>query len=345
MKALTYHGARDIRYESVEDPSIADDRDVIVKVNKCSICGSDLHIYHGESFSDDVGYCVGHEAVGEVVDTGRSVKQLKMGDKVMISAAVGCGSCRYCLAGIVNKCEFNAGSCYGLSHKLEGSQAEYVRVPAADFNAAVIPEGVTDDQALMMTDAMATAWFGARNAHICPGDVVAVIGLGPIGLMAVESAFVMGASRVFAIDLVEERRALARGLGAETPDPAHAKEAVMEATKGRLADCVVEAVGASATISLAIRLAGKRGKVSVIGVNQDRHFDFDMAVAFVKGVNFNIGTCSVTEEWPALVPLIQAGRLKPERYISHVKPLSEGVDAYAMFDGRQDGALKMVLEV
>jgi 2-desacetyl-2-hydroxyethyl bacteriochlorophyllide A dehydrogenase len=343
MKALRYYGARDIRCETMDDPSIQDSRDAIIKVDRCGICGSDLHIYHGHGFSEDIGFCVGHEAVGEVVEIGRGVSRLKVGDKVMISAAVGCGSCVSCLAGNVNTCANNAAGCYGLSARLQGSQAEAVRVPAADFNTAPVPEGISLDQALMMTDGMATAWFGAKNANINSGSVVAVVGLGPIGLMAVESAFVMGASVVFAIDLVPERRALAEKAGAIALDPKDAVEIVRETTHGRMVNSVIEAVGLTPTIKLSLQLAGRRGTVSVIGVAQEQRFDFPMSKAFGMGLTFHIGTCSVPETWPELIPLIQGGRLKPERYISHTLPLSDGEKAYQMFDGRKDGALKMVL--
>lgn len=343
MKALRYFGARDIRCETMDDPEIGDDRDAIIKVDRCAICGSDLHIYHGEGFSEDIGFCVGHEAVGEVIEVGRGVRRLKAGDKVMISAAVGCGACASCLAGNVIHCANDGAGCYGLSSKLQGCQAEAVRVPAADFNATIIPDGVTADQALMMTDSLATAWFGARNADISMGKTVAVVGLGPIGLMAVESAFVMGAARVFAIDIVPERRALAADLGAVALDAADAVDVIGDATGGRMVECVVEAVGHGRTIDLALRLAARRGTVCVIGVNQDRRFEFPMARAFAAGLTFRIGTCSVPEEWPALIPLIQSGRLRPERYISHVLPLGEGARAYEIFDARKDGALKMVL--
>lgn len=344
MKALVYRGPRDIAFETMKDPGLRDDRDAIIKVEKCAICGSDLHIYHGQTFSEDTGYCVGHEAVGEVVEAGRGVRQLKTGDKVMISAAVGCGQCRACLAGIVNRCANNAASCYGLSSKLQGCQAEFVRVPAADFNAQRVPEGITTDQALMMTDALATAWFGARGADIQRGSTVAVIGLGPIGLLAAEAAFIMGAARVFGIDLVEERRAAGRAIGLETPDPAHAREIIQDATSGRMCDSVIEAVGHSATIRAALGLSGKRGTVSVVGVAQERTFDFPMSKAFSMGLTFRIGTCSVPQEWPELIPLVQSGRIKPERYVTHTLGLSEGVRAYDLFDRRADGVLKMVLD-
>src|ERR1700748_198300 len=178
MKGLCYHGARDIRYDGMADPAIADDRDVIVKMDRCGICGSDLHIYHGEGFSPDLGFCVGHEAIGEVVEVGRGVRKLKAGDKVMLSAAVGCGSCEMCLAGHITRCLNNQMQCYGLSANLQGCQAEAIRVPAADFNAHPVPEGLTPDQALMLTDNLPTAWFGCLGAEIAPGKTVVVVGLG-----------------------------------------------------------------------------------------------------------------------------------------------------------------------
>ncbi|MDP3907143.1 alcohol dehydrogenase family protein [Novosphingobium sp.] len=343
MKALRYYGARDIRHEAMDDPTPQSDRDAIVQVTACSICGSDLHIYHGHGFSEDTGFCVGHEAVGEVVEVGRGVSRLKVGDKVMIPAAVGCGSCRSCLSGVVNLCEFGMGSCYGLSARLQGSQAEAVRVPAADINAVSVPDGVSMEQALMMTDALATAWFGARNADVRPGSSVAVIGLGPIGLMAVDSAFVMGAHVVYAIDPIPERRALAEAAGAIALHPDEALERIKQDTRGRKLDCVVEVVGSDATVDFALRLVRPRGTVSVIGVQQSRRFPFPLERAFAAGLTFRTGTCSVPEELPALFPLVQSGRLRPEKYISHRMPLSQGAEAYRLFEAREAGALKMVL--
>lgn len=343
MKALRYYVARDVRYEAMDDPTPQSERDAIIKVEACSICGSDLHIYHGHGFSEDMGFCVGHEAVGEVVEVGRGVHRLKVGDKVMLPAAVGCGACRSCLAGNVANCEFNAGGCYGLSARLQGSQAEAVRVPAADMNAVPVPEGVSMEQALMMTDALATAWFGARNADIKPGSSVAVIGLGPIGLMAVDSAFVMGAHVVYAIDPIPERRAMAEASGAIALHPDEALERIKQDTRGNKVDCVIEVVGSDATVDFALRLVRRRGTVSVIGVQQSRRFAFPLERAFAAGLTFRVGTCSVPEELPALFPLVQSGRLRPEKYVSHRMPLSEGAEAYRLFEAREAGALKMVL--
>ncbi|KCZ51410.1 hypothetical protein HY29_05965 [Hyphomonas beringensis] len=344
MKGLLYQGTRDIVYGDAPELKPEDTRSAIVKVTACGICGSDLHIYEGHGFSEETGYCVGHEAVGEVVETGSGVSRFKAGDRVMISAAVGCGTCPPCMAGHINECETGGGRCYGLGPGLQGVQADYCVVPVADFGMAKIPDGVTEDQAVLLTDNLPTAWHGLHGADIEPGDTVAVVGCGPIGLMAVEGAFLMGAARVFAVDLVAERRALAEGLGAIALDAAEAKALVAEQTKGRMCDSVVECVGADPAIQLALKLVKSAGTVSCIGVNQSMDFKFPMALAFIKNLTFRTGTCSVPEQWPELVPLLQAGKLRPERTISHHMPLSEGAEAYRMFDARENGAMKMILK-
>ena len=170
-----------------------------------------------------------------------------------------------------------------------------------------------------------------------------VVGLGPIGLMGVEGAFAMGAAQVFAVDLVAERRAMAETLGATALHPDNAAAAIAEATQGRMAHAALEAVGADATINIAISLVGRQGRVSAIGVNQNPNFSFNMAAAFFRGIHFTIGTCSVPEHWAELIPLIRAGRLRPERFITHTMPLIDGAEAYRLFDAREGGALKMVM--
>jgi 2-desacetyl-2-hydroxyethyl bacteriochlorophyllide A dehydrogenase len=343
MKGLIYHGPKDIRYDTAPEPQPENIRSAIIKVSACGICGSDLHIYEGHGFSDTPGYCVGHEAVGEVVEAGSGVTRFKSGDKVMISAAVGCGQCRTCLAGKVAECELRQGRCFGLNPGLQGVQAEYTMVPNADITLAHIPEGVSEDQALLLTDNLPTAWFGLRGADIQPGDTVAVVGCGPIGLMAVEGAFLFGAAKVYAIDLVPERRAQAESLGAIALDASEAKALIEEQTKGRMCDSVVECVGADAAIQLSLQLAKNAGTVSCIGVNQTMDFKFPMALAFMKGLTFRTGTCSVPEHWPDLIPLIQSGKLNPQKTITHHMALSDGAEAYRRFHAREDGVMKVVL--
>ncbi len=342
MKALRYHGERDIRYEDFEDASLTADTDVVVKMDLCAICGSDLHIYHGEGFSEDTGYCVGHEAVGTVEEVGKNVRRFRKGDPVMISAAVGCGNCPACFAGEIVKCHVSGFACYGLSHALQGCQAEAIRVPMGDFNLRAIPEGLDAEQALMLTDNLPTSHLGCQRADVTPGADVGIVGLGPIGLMGVEIVHVMGAGRVFALDLVPERRELAAKLGAIPVDPASATETIFEATRGKMLQSVVECVGADASLNLAIQLAGVRGTISSIGVNNNMAFPFPMALMLAKGLTFRMALCSVQSHWDELIPLVQSGRLHPEQFISHRMPLSQGAEAYRLFDAKEDGAMKMV---
>lgn len=343
MRALVYHGPEDIRCESRPDPSPKGLDGAVVRVTQAGICGSDLHIYHGHGFSPDDGYIVGHEAVGEVVEVGSGVRRFQVGDRVMVSASTGCAVCDACRQGHVSQCRNAMMGCYGLGHALEGSQAEAVAVPSADTGLALLSDAISDEQALLLTDNLPTAYFGARRAGIQPGDDVAVVGLGPVGLCAIESAFVLGAARVFAIDLVPERRRLAEIFGAEAIDAEDPIQAVFEKTAGRGVDRVVEAVGADATIRLALSLARTEGSVSVVGVNQNACFDFNMAAAQVRSLSFHIGLCSVQAELPALLPLVESGRIDPARTISHRMSLSEGAEAYRLFAGREDGACKVVL--
>lgn len=343
MKGLVYNGPQAIEWQDVAEPQIVEDGDIIVAVKCCSICGSDLHIYGGDTFSDATGYCVGHEAVGEVVEIGKGVRQRRVGERVMLPAAVGCGRCARCLAGDILRCEYDLQSCYGLSPALQGSQAEAVRVPAGDFNAYAIPDGLTDEQALMLTDAAPTAWYGCELARFGPGRTVVVLGLGPIGLMAVEQAFVLGAARVFAIDPVAERRSRADALGAVTLAPEEAVDHIREATGGRLADSVLEAAGTSSALALALDLVRREGVVGAIGVNLSPGFELPYGRLFMHGVTLAIGTCSVPRYYPALVPLLQNGRLRPEQFVSGRMPLSAGPEAYASLDRRQADALKIIL--
>jgi threonine dehydrogenase-like Zn-dependent dehydrogenase len=268
VKALTYHGPQDIRCTSVPDPVCPGERGAVVRVLSAGICGSDLHIYGGHGFGGGTGYPVGHEAVGEVVEVGSAVTRFAPGDRVLLAASVGCGRCAACGRGVVFLCEnFGEGGVYGIGHALGGCQAEAIAVPAADMNLVAIPDGMSDDAALVLTDNAPTGWYGARLGRIAPGDTVVVVGLGPVGLMAAASALIMGASRVLAVDLGDSRRARAADLGA-IPVEGNPRDEVLALTGGRGADVVIEAVGADATIGLATDLAGRCGRVAVGGLSQ-----------------------------------------------------------------------------
>jgi len=343
MRALTYHGPFDVRVSDIADPGLFDAEGAVVAVRACGICGSDLHIYEGHGFSPELGYCVGHEAVGEVIEVGSAVSRSRVGDVVLVSASTGCNTCGPCRAGYVLGCERNRSGCYGLGPMLPGSQAQYVSVPSADGNLIPLPEGISDDAAVVLTDNAPTAWYGARRARIQPGDVVAVVGLGPVGIMAVQSAFILGAGRVLGIDLVPERRAAAAAFGAE-PIEGDPKVVVRELTKGRGADVVIEAVGADATIDLSLKIAARGARVSVVGVNQSAQFPMHMQLAQFQELEFAIGLCSVQRELPALLALTRSGRLRPEAVVTHHLPLSEGTEAYARFHARENGVGKIVLD-
>ena len=348
MKGLIFHGKKDIRYESLDDARIEDDRDVLVQAKACGICGSDLHLYHddfaeiGEGFELGTGFCVGHEAVGEVVEKGKGVTNLKVGDTVMMAAMTGCGNCRPCLRGESKQCE-KGWSVFGFGIGLGGCQAELIRVPAADFNAARLPEGVTVDQGILLTDNISTAYGAALGAEIRPGRSVAVVGLGPIGLMAVELAMVMGASVVYAIDPVAERRAIAAGLGAIPIWADDIPAQLRDITHGKMIDCIIEAVGGDKTMALALDLVGVNGNISILGVNNSMKFTIPRQVfvnnATIRG-NF---VTEVHKHWPALVPMLQSGRIRPEQFITDRRDLADGPEAYEKFDKREGGTLKAIL--
>ncbi|MGE4322173.1 MAG: zinc-binding dehydrogenase [Sphingobium sp.] len=344
MKGLCYHGARDIRCDTLPDPTIKDPGDILVRMIGCSICGSDLHIYRGHGWSPEPCYSVGHEAIGEVMEVGRAVRRHRPGDQVMISAAVGCGLCAPCLAGDINRCRtFDHMHVYGIGDGLEGIQSEAFVIPSGDSNAMKIPEGISHDQALMMTDMLPTAWLGAKNADIAPGDTVVVIGLGPIGLIAIEAAFAMGAAQVIAVGRSPDRLAIAQEMGARTVYPDDAVEMVGETTRGVMASSVIEAVGAQETVRQSIDLVRRTGTVSMVGVNLDPAFPFPMDLVLTRNITFRGALCSTPQYWDEMIPFVREGRIRPERLITHRVSLSEGGEAYRISADRQEGVLKTVM--
>ncbi|MEU5762934.1 zinc-binding dehydrogenase [Nocardia sp. NPDC047648] len=346
MKALTYQGPQQISYQDRPDPVLPGPDGAIVRVTAAGICGSDLHIYAGHGFVAGSGYGVGHEAVGEIVELGPHARGFAVGDRVLVAASAGCDGCAQCRGGIVTACERHplpVDACYGLGGSLAGCQAQLLAVPHAGGNLAKLPGEVSDTAAVVLTDNAPTAWYGARRARIAPGDTVVVIGLGPVGLMAVQSAFAMGAARVLGVDLLAERRARAAELGAEPVESDDPKQAIRETLRGG-ADVAIEAVGADETVKLAISAVGHGGRVSVIGVSHNRAFPFHLMAAQVKDLEFHIGLCAIQYELPALLRLTAGGRLRPEAVVTHHLPMSEGPDAYRMFAERADGVGKIVLD-
>ena len=343
MRALVYHGQGDVRCERVPDPTPSGADGAVVRVERTAICGSDLHIYHGHMGEGSFG--IGHEAIGEVVETGSAVRSFRAGDRVLVSGVVGCGHCPPCLRGNVSTCEREGGRVFGTNQGLAGGQAEALAVPEADASLHRIPEGVSAKSAVLLTDILPTGYFGAENAEIEPGHDVAVIGCGPVGLMAIQSAQLFGPRRVFALDTVPDRLEAAKRLGAIPCDASgDANAEIIEATGGLGPHGVIEAVGADATIQNALALVRRGGRVSVVGVNVNMALPFPMALAMVKNVTFRIGVCPVPRFWPHLVPLLAEGRLQPDFVFTHEMALGEGSDAYALFDSRKDGVLKVLLD-
>ena len=344
MKALVYHGAHDVRCETVPDPTPSDAAGAVVRVERASICGSDLNLYHG-NLSPVGGFTVGHEFVGEIVEVGSEVSEHRVGDRVMVSGVIGCGKCVSCIRGEVVRCLNGGTQVFGTTPDLAGGQAEAVAVPAADHACRAIPDGVSVEQATLLTDILPTGFFGARNADLQPGQSVVIIGMGPVGLMALMSAQLFGPAQILAVDRVPERLEKARSLGATPVDAdGDVATAVLQATHGVGADAVIEAVGADETVQLALDLVRPGGVVSAIGVNMNFAFPFNMASAFMKDLTFRIGLVPVPELWPSLVPLVAGGRLSPEVIFTHHMGLSEGPRAYEIFDKREDGVMKILLD-
>ena len=347
MNALVYHGPQDIRYEDYPDATLGGADHALVRIEKSAICGSDLHIYHGEYRTQGASFVVGHECIGEVLEVGKDVRRFKPGDVVLSSAGIGCADCPECLKGKISQCKKGQGGCFGqgpLLGNIQGVQTELISVPAADTTLLHIPQGVTDDQAILLTDNLPTAYFGAVNADIRPGCSVVVIGLGPIGLSTVECAFILGAAKVFAIDIVPERLQYALSLGAIPITGDDVQEQIISANGGRQVDSVVDTVASEDTLKLSLRLPRVEGTVSEIGVIFSNRVSFPMSFVQTRSITFRIGLCPVQAYWPDLIPLVQAGRIKGENVISHHMGLSEGAEAYRMFASRKDGVMKIVME-
>jgi threonine dehydrogenase-like Zn-dependent dehydrogenase len=343
MRATVLNGPRDVSLETVPDPVLPGPEGIIVTVERTAICGSDLHLFHDAPTGS--GIRLGHEAIGTVAETGAQVRSFARGDRVLVSGVIGCGTCGPCLAGQPNICLNDKAAAFGTVPDLPGGQAEAMAVPFADLFALRIPENVSDEEAVLLTDILPTGYLGALRASIRPGATVAVIGLGPVGIMALQCASLFGPARILAVDRVPERLARAERLGAEPIDATAAPGAaqVMEATGGRGADSVIEAVGADATVLDAVSCAASGGTVSIVGVNLSLALPFPMGLVFLKSLTVRTIFAPVPGTWPSLVPLVQKGRLQLADTFTHRMQLSEVAEAYDLFDSRRDGVLKVLL--
>lgn len=342
MLAVAFQGPERVELVEKPDPELLTADDAIVRVAASGVCGSDLHIYHGR-VQVEAGFTIGHEYVGEVVAAGDAVTSVAVGDRVLGTFHVACGTCWFCRHGWFHKCDrgrtFGHGAGLG---DLQGTQAELTLVPHANLTLRRVPDGLADDIALFAGDVMGTAYHAVVDAGVRPGDTVAILGLGPVGLCAVQVALAAGAAHVIAVDTVEERLAVARGFGARAvhlteEDP---RAVVKELTGGRGVDVAVEAVGDPRALDLAIRVARKCGTVSVIGVYAERT-EVHMGLAWIKSLNLVGGQANVIAHLDPVLELLASGRIDPSPLVTHHMPLQDAPHAYEIYDRRE--ALKIVL--
>ncbi|OUE32074.1 Glutathione-independent formaldehyde dehydrogenase [Clavibacter michiganensis] len=377
MRAMVYRGPYRIRVEEKDIPRIEHPNDAIVRVTRAAICGSDLHLYHGLLPDTRVGTTFGHEFIGVVHEVGSSVGSLSVGDRVMVPFNIYCGSCFFCARGLYSNCHNvnpNAtavGGIYGYSHTTggyDGGQAEYVRVPFADVGPMVIPADIHDEDALLMTDALSTGYFGAQLGDIVEGDTVAVLGAGPVGLYAARSAWFMGAGRVIVVDQLDYRLRMAETFAhAETLDFSAVKDTVLELkrmTDGLGADVVIDAVGAEAdghalhqitgtkvkvqggspvALNWAIDGVRKGGTVSVMGAYGPVPAAIKFGDAVNKGITMRMNQAPVKRQWPRLMEHIRAGHLAPRDIVTHRIPLEHIAEGYHVFSAKLDDCVKTVI--
>jgi threonine dehydrogenase-like Zn-dependent dehydrogenase len=388
MRALTWHGKNDIRCETVPDPKIEDDRDAIIKVTACAICGSDLHIFDGVIPSMEKGDVLGHETMGEVVEIGSAHKALKVGDRVVVPFTIACGECFFCKRGFFSGCErsnpnakkaeqlwgHSPAGLFGYSHLLggfAGGQAEFLRVPYADVGPIKVPNGLSDEQVLFLSDIFPTGYMAAEFCDLKGGETVAIWGCGPVGQLAIRSAFLLGAERVIAIDTVPERLRLAQAADAVTLDfkKDNIYDRIQELTQGRGADACIDAVGTEPNtgsgfdavvdrVKVATLLSTDRphvlrqaihccrnfGTVSIVGVYGGFLDKIPMGSAINRGLTFRMAQTPVQHYLPKLMELIQQGKIDPSVVITHRAGLQDGPDLYKTFRAKEDGCIKVVLK-
>lgn len=341
MKAVVLRAPGDVGVDDVPDPAILDDGDALVGVRATAICGADLFPFHGLTPGFEAGTVLGHEFAGEILEVGPGVRGLRPGQRVVNTSMISDGTCPSCLAGRVTQCERRSLFGYsGVYPRLDGGQAELVRVPQADRALRALPDAVSDEAAVFLADILPTGYGAVVRGGVGPGDTVAVVGCGPVGLMAVMCA-VGAAGRVIAVDGVPARRELAERLGAEAVEPERAAETVAGATGSLGADVVIEAAGSPAGLDAALRLARGRGTVSVVGAHFEPDFPLDNALMFERELTLRFSIGDPTQDGELLLARVAAGELDPTSVITHRMPLADAAEAYRLFDSRE--ATKVVL--
>ena len=349
MKAITFHGVADVRAEDVAEPKLVDSTDVVLRITTSAVCGSDLHQYHGRGGGALVqtGAIMGHEFMGTVEDAGPGVRQFRRGDRVIVPFSVSCGRCEWCARKLPTQCVTTGRAVFvgRFGHVWGGGQAERIRVPFADHLCEKVPADMSDDDALFLGDILSTGYVCAENGGIRPGDTVAVFGAGPVGLLAMQSAQLFGPARLFAVDRVDYRLELAAEFGAEpvSLDRGDPAEQLRALTAGRGPDVVLECVGHETPFTQAIQAVRAGGAVSSVGVYVEQSLGFPAREAFFKGLSLKMGICNARNYMTPLMPLVQLGKLKPARIITHTMPLKDAPKGYAIFDKKEDRAIKVML--
>ena len=348
MKALVYHGPGQKSWESVGDPKPMDPTDIVVRIDTTTICGTDLHILKGDVPAVTDGRVLGHEAVGTVVEVGSAVSTLAVDDRVIIPAITSCGRCANCKRAMPSHCLATGGIGWIFGHLIDGTQAEYTRVPYAETSVHKVPEGVTDQQVLFLTDILPTGYeVGVRNGGVKPGDVVVVVGAGPVGLAAIQTAGLAGAAKVIAVDLAESRLEHARRFGADhvlnsNADDVEAQIAALT-TAGQGADVAIEAVGVPRTFDLCTRVVRPGGVVANIGVH-GAPTTLHLEELWIKNITITTGLVDGTTV-PMLLQLVQSGKVAGELFGTHEFRLHDMMSAYETFaNAAETNALKVVIK-
>ena len=349
MRALVYHGPGQKAWEEVPDPVIVDPTDAIVQIDTTTICGTDLHILKGDVAAVTDGRILGHEGVGTIIEVGSAVTSVAIGDRVIISCISACGSCSYCHQGLYAHClaeEGASGIGWVLGHLIDGTQAEYVRVPFADNSVYKLPDGVTDEAAVMLSDILPTGFeIGVRYGKVEPGDVVAVVGAGPVGLAAIMTAGLYGAARVIALDLDANRLDQAMAFGAtDTVNSADEDwlEQVRAMTDGLGVDVAIEAVGIPDTFAACLKIVRPGGSVANVGVH-GTSVDLPLQDLWITDIAITMGLVS-TSTTPMLLKLVAQHKLAAEKFATHHFGLDQMIEAYDTFGkAAETKALKVVI--
>jgi len=391
MKAVVFHGIGDVRLDDVPEPKITDPTDAIVRLTSSAICGTDLHFIRGTMPGTKEGRILGHEGVGVVEEVGEHVRNLNVGDRVVIPSTIACGTCAYCRAGYYAQCDVANPNGPGTAFfggpedagGFDGLQAELARIPYANVGLVKLPDDVADDQAILISDIVPTAFQAAEMAQVTDGDVVCVFGCGPVGQFAIWSAKHLGAGRIIAVDTIPDRLEAARAQGAEVVDfkAENPVQMVAEMTRGIGPDRVIDAVGVDANrapdadaeiheetldeiapdrapdgrqwqagsgptqvLEWAVEVVAKAGTVSLIGVYPPTVERFPIGAAMMKNLTITMGNCNHRRYIPRLVDLVRSGSLDPSALVTQHAPVASAIEAYEQFDRREQGWLKVELE-